>query len=438
MKKIIFSILALGHFISFAQIRIRDVDLKFQHYVLKNGMQVILQPDTSQKEVSVEFWIKAGATDEPKGMFGFAHLFEHATPYGFRKDSVALKLLSTNMTNSNAQTKEDYTRYYVQMKPAGLDIALRYTLERLNADTALITDRLIDWHRKNVLAEMDRQEMHPLYAPTAAAARAIATFGADNPYGHAAYGTAGEVKSFTAAQVKTWYASNFFPENTILFIVGNFNVAETKTTIEKLFSSKVSDKKSKRALSITPKTAGANFTLNTPAAENILTLTWAIPGFASKYDPALYLLAYVVENRLIKDHPVSITKAGSLEPFNLYQHVGQFGVYASFKDVNDSNAVQQYLNKVINDIQKNSVTENELSEAKQKVLDDVFSYMKNLGFEASRTELLGEGLLFANNPRYYMERLEKQSKLNSKDVKKAAAKWLSDRAGRVLLVAVKK
>jgi len=50
-----------------------------EHYKLRNGIRVLLQPGTSVAEVSVEFWIGTGAKDGTEDKFGFAHFFEHAT-----------------------------------------------------------------------------------------------------------------------------------------------------------------------------------------------------------------------------------------------------------------------------------------------------------------------------------------------------------------------
>jgi hypothetical protein len=47
---------------------------------------------------------------------------------------------------------------------------------------------------------------------------------------------------------------------------------------------------------------------------------------------------------------------------------------------------------------------------------------KQLCFINSRTELLGEGLLFTRNPVYFRVTLERQLKVSSRDIKKEAAK----------------
>src|SRR5215470_13623117 len=176
---------------------IDSMALRWEKFTLKNGLQVILQPDLTQSEVAVEFWIHTGTRDEEMGKFGFAHFFEHATPYGLTKDTVLLNDFRSVRTNGNAQTRKDYTRYYVQAKASALALALKYAADRFKADTLSITDTLIERHRRNVLNEMNRQETNPFFSPGASQIREAMTFGKDYPYGHGSYGSIKENEKFT-------------------------------------------------------------------------------------------------------------------------------------------------------------------------------------------------------------------------------------------------
>src|SRR5215207_4669870 len=51
--------------------------LRFEKYVLPNGLEVILHEDHSTPVVAVNTWYKVGSGDERRGRTGFAHLFEH-------------------------------------------------------------------------------------------------------------------------------------------------------------------------------------------------------------------------------------------------------------------------------------------------------------------------------------------------------------------------
>ena len=110
-----------------------------QRFTLPNGMRVLLMPDSTASEVSIEFWLHVGARDEVAGKHGLAHFFEHATPGCLRGDEPARTKFRSMLTNSNAQTRKDYIRYYLQLKPEGLEVTLRCVEERMMADPELIT-----------------------------------------------------------------------------------------------------------------------------------------------------------------------------------------------------------------------------------------------------------------------------------------------------------
>ena len=52
-------------------------DLEVETHRLENGLQVVLQPDSTLPLVAVNLWYHVGSKNEKFGKTGFAHLFEH-------------------------------------------------------------------------------------------------------------------------------------------------------------------------------------------------------------------------------------------------------------------------------------------------------------------------------------------------------------------------
>ena len=52
--------------------------------VLKNGLRVVIAPDTIAPVVTVGVYYKIGFRLEPQGRSGFAHLFEHMMFQGWK------------------------------------------------------------------------------------------------------------------------------------------------------------------------------------------------------------------------------------------------------------------------------------------------------------------------------------------------------------------
>lgn len=439
MKKIFLalSLLLLSNS-SFAQIAVDTLKLTYEHLKLKNGLEVILQPDDKFSEVSIEFWIRTGSKDESSQKYGLAHFFEHVTPYGLRNNEEKLKFLNENFYNgSNAQTKKDYTRYNLKVKPKGIDLALQYTAERIKAKPYDIKEKKIEQERVRVLKEIKRNSVNPFWSIEGGMALEKATYGKDHPYGHSGYGTIENNKKFEIKDFRKWFSDYVYPENIILIVVGKFDPVETEELIKFYFDDiPASAGKENKEISF-PKNINEYAKVKTKSDENYLNLVWVIPGWGSPEDASFRLLANILDERLEnKKKNFSIIKnANSSKLLNIHKETGQFGVYASFSSLKDSISTEHFLTVTIDELVNNGVTDAELSRAKQKNILKISKMEKNIGFQNSRSELLGESLIFKNDPDFYFFRLKRQINLDKNEVNKLTKKWLSKLNSKILFIA---
>ncbi|NIR48299.1 insulinase family protein [candidate division KSB1 bacterium] len=347
---------------------INSLALSWEQYKLSNALRVVLQADLDQREVSIEFWIHAGTRNETQGKYGLAHFFEHATPYGLREDRESRSLLRSHMTKSNAQTRKDYTRYYIQVIPEGLELGLKYAADRLKADTSAITNKSIEKHREKVLAEIERNSRNPLWGAKATSAREAGTFGKAHPYGHSAYDTRLENNNFTAQDVKQWYDEYVFASNTILFVVGNFDLEAAKRFIERYFG-QIHQKDERTSFNaVSAQHSFESITIETASEHHNVSLTWAIPEWDVTVDAVCRLLARILDKRLASDDafPSSVIETESSYLLRMYELAGQFGVLANFSSLDDSTVIENGLQKNIDRIIRLGVSEEELAQARQR------------------------------------------------------------------------
>ncbi|HEA23316.1 hypothetical protein LCGC14_1093910 [marine sediment metagenome] len=437
--KIIFltlSLLLLSN-LNFAQIAVDTLQLTYEHFKLKNGLEVILQPDDKFGEVSIEFWIRTGSKDELSEKYGLAHFFEHVTPYGLRNNEEKLKLLNEDFYNgSNAQTKKDYTRYNLKVKPMGIDLALQYTAERIKAKSYDIKEKKIEQERVRVFKEIKRNSVNPFWSADGGMALEKATYGKDHPYGHSGYGTIENNKKFEINDFRKWFSDYVYPENIILIVVGKFDPVKTEELIKFHFDDiPASAGKGNKEISF-PKKINEYVKVKTKSDENYLNLVWVIPGWGSPEDAGFRLLSNILDERLenkIKNSPF-IKDANSSKLLNIHKAAGQFGVYASFSSLKDSISTEEFLADTVDELVNNGVTDAELSRAKQKEIFKITTIERNIGFQNSRTELLGESLIFKNDPDFYFLRLNKQINLDVYDINELSKKWLSELNSKVLFI----
>lgn len=102
-------------------------ELKFEHYKLDNGLDVILSEDHRLPLVAVNLWYHVAAVNETAGRTGFAHLFEHMMFEGSKhvaRSAHAHYLEAAGASDFNGSTAFDRTNYYETLPSNQLELAL--------------------------------------------------------------------------------------------------------------------------------------------------------------------------------------------------------------------------------------------------------------------------------------------------------------------------
>ena len=84
-------------------------------------MQVLVIPDHRAPVVTQMLWFKVGAVDDPPGLSGLAHFFEHMMFRGTKQvpGDLYAQTIAKNGGEDNAFTTHDYTAFYEQIAPTG-------------------------------------------------------------------------------------------------------------------------------------------------------------------------------------------------------------------------------------------------------------------------------------------------------------------------------
>ncbi len=419
---------------SFAQIS--DLKLPYEHYRLSNGVEVVLQPDESVEHVSVEFWLRDGISIDKPDQYGLQHFLEHVMPYSPMDSVKRVQFFNKYLKGSNAQVKKDFSRFYLRVTPEGVPLAMERASGRLKAGAYRITERHVEYQRERVLAEIQRNSKNPHWSAEGGMAIYKGTFGEGHPYGSGGYGLVEHNKWFGLQDFRKRYNEIVYAENIILFVVGNFDESEVRTLINRHFGSIHSKSKTEKRVKrpmhsstqITMKALHPKDTLNT------MVFSWAVPEWDSEEDIALGLTAKILEQRVKKDGDFSKLFVRSSIYTDMYAHAGQFAARFHFARASDSMKVNELLMEHMRRLVKEEVTEEELLNAKLAVMADIKDMQQNLGFQWSRTELLGESVLFKGSPEAYFDKLKKQQSLSRKKIHKVAKKWLKSAPFRVLFV----
>ena len=102
-------------------------------FALANGMQVLVIPDHRAPVATQMLWFRVGAVDDPPGISGLAHFFEHMMFRGTKAypDDAFSQIIAKNGGETNAFTDHDYTAFYEQIAKDRLPLAMKLEADRL-------------------------------------------------------------------------------------------------------------------------------------------------------------------------------------------------------------------------------------------------------------------------------------------------------------------
>lgn len=203
---------------------------KVFQFALQNGMQVLVVPDRRAPVVTQMLWYRVGAVDDPPGLSGLAHFFEHMMFRGTHAvpgDEFS-KTVARNGGEDNAFTVHDYTAFYEQIAK-----------DRLRTVMGLDADRManLDLSDKNVRTERDvvleERRMRIDNDPQALFMEQMqAELSLSHPYGRPVIGWPAEVQHIGRVEAQNFYDRHYAPNNVILVVAGDVTPAEVRADAE--------------------------------------------------------------------------------------------------------------------------------------------------------------------------------------------------------------
>ena len=229
MKKSLFSLAALllAGFTATAQ------EVKYEEYDLDNGLHVILHQDNSAPVVTTSVMYHVGAKDEQPDRTGMAHFFEHLLFEGTENIERGewFKIVSSNGGSNNANTTDDRTYYYEVFPSNSLELGLWMESERLMHP--IINQIGVDTQNEVVKEEKRLRVDNSPYGKFIENVK-LNIF-KKHPYKGT---TIGKMAHLDAASLEEFQAFNkkfYTPNNAVLVVAGDIDVASTKKMIEDYF-----------------------------------------------------------------------------------------------------------------------------------------------------------------------------------------------------------
>ncbi|KQT33025.1 peptidase M16 [Sphingomonas sp. Leaf412] len=411
---------------------VRQVDIPYEQFTLPNGLRVVVHTDRKAPVVAVSMWYDVGSKHEPKGRTGFAHLFEHLMFNGSENapGDFFEPLKQVGATDYNGTTYYDRTNYFETVPTAALDRALFLESDRMGHLTGAITQAVLDEQRGVVQNEKRQGDNQPYGLVRYKLATGI--FPADHPYGHETIGSMADLDAASVADVKDWFRRHYGPNNAVLVLAGDVDVATAKRLVTKYFGDIARGPESVAPPAPIPAAlpGPAVEVMKDKVAAPLVLKSWAVPGLNDADAAALDVAAGVLgglassrlDNILVKKEQLAVQVGASN---NSYTQVGTFYVNAVVRPGVDPALVSRRLDEILADFRKNGPTADEVNRYVTQTVSQRVAGLESVGGFGGKAVALAEGALYSGDPGFYRKQLADLARQTPATVRAAAQKWLS-------------
>ncbi|HUQ98215.1 MAG TPA: pitrilysin family protein [Gemmatimonadaceae bacterium] len=222
--------------------RAPQVRIAFTEETLPNGLHVIYSVNRTTPVIAVEMMYNVASKSEKVGKTGFAHLFEHMMFKGSRNvpdgqhGALLDKAGARTGADYNGTTSWDRTNYFEQLPSNQLELALFLESDRMGTLLETLTREKLDNQREVVKNERRQSTDNQPYGSWLEKAL-LGVYPDNHPYQHSVIGSMTDLSNASLDDVKTFFKTYYAPNNAVMVIAGDFDLAQTKQLVRKYFAS---------------------------------------------------------------------------------------------------------------------------------------------------------------------------------------------------------
>lgn len=202
-------------------------------FLLKNGLMVVVISNPRLPIVTHMIYYRVGAIDEPAGQSGIAHFLEHLMFKGTTTIAPGefSSIVARNGGRENAFTTADTTSYFQSIARDRLEVVMKLEADRMK--NLVLTDEIIEPERSVVLEERRSRVENRPSAQLHEEARAVLFL--NHPYRKPVIGWEHEIRDLKREQILNFYRKWYAPNNAILVLSGDINLADARRLTEKYY-----------------------------------------------------------------------------------------------------------------------------------------------------------------------------------------------------------
>jgi zinc protease len=203
-------------------------------YQLANGLRVLLFPDPTKTNATVNITYMVGSRNEDYGETGMAHLLEHLMFKGSTNHKDIKKELQDHGARPNGTTWFDRTNYFETFTATDENLNWALSMEADRMVNSFIAKKDLDSEMTVVRNEFEMGENSP---QSILEERVMSTAFLWHNYGHSTIGARSDIEKVPIERLQAFWRHFYQPDNAVLVVAGKIDEAKTLALVEKYFAS---------------------------------------------------------------------------------------------------------------------------------------------------------------------------------------------------------
>jgi zinc protease len=392
-------------------------------YRLDNGVRVLLFPDESTSNFTVNMTVLVGSRHEGYGETGMAHLLEHMVFKGTPTLPDVPKALRDHGGRFNGTTSVDRTNYFETMEAGDENLEFGIRLEADRLINSFVKREDLASEMTVVRSEFERGENNPL---AILHQRMLAAAYEWHNYGKSTIGNRSDIERVPIENLQAFYKKYYQPDNVVLIITGKFDADKALELIGKYFGTlKKPDRKLDNTYTEEPAQDGERVAILRRVGKVGATgAVYHIPAAAHEDFPALQVLSAVLSNqpdgRLYKALVESKKATSAVASASAFHDPGVMVIMAQVEAKNSVETARDTLVETLENLSKEKFTKEDVDRALQRFKTQQERMMTNSNMLAN---ILSEWSAKGDWRLFFLTR-DRVAKVTPADLDRVAARYL--------------
>ncbi len=404
----------------FAQNKVDDV----KTFTLKNGMKFLVLEDNSIPNANMYLFYSVGSRNEHPGITGLSHFFEHMMFNGAKKYGPKMfdRKMEFNGGANNAYTTENVTVYTDWFPSNALETM--FDLESDRIENLSIDPKYVKSEREVVLSERSTGLENSPWRTLGE--QVSATAFQEHPYHWSVIGYEEDIKNWTKEDLENYFKTYYAPNNCTVVISGNVKLADVKKFADQYMAPIPAQKPGPKVHLVEPvQTGERRITVQKEVSSPYMIIGYHVPNSKDKDYYALDILSSILSSGNSSRLYSSLVDKQQLAT-SIFTSYGEsfdptlFQIYVTANKGKSTDSIENAVYKVLDNIQKDGITDKELEKIKNQKLMEFYSSIETINGKANS---LGTYELFFGDYKKMFTAPEEYANVTKEDVKRVASQY---------------